>query len=50
MVPMLGGEVEEREQRLAILGETADRLVVLGTVFVGETSIAASAAARVGAP
>src|ERR1700742_59281 len=36
MVPVLSGEVEEREQRFAILGEAADRLLVLGTVFVGE--------------
>src|SRR3954469_7857686 len=36
MVPVLGGEVEEGEQRLPILGQAADRLVVLGAVFVGE--------------
>ena len=47
MVPVLGGEVEEGEQRFPVLGQTGDRLVVLGIV---DTSIAASAAARVGAP
>jgi hypothetical protein len=51
MVPVLGGEVEEGEQRFPIFGQAGDRLAVLGTVFVGKhTSIAASAAARVGAP
>ena len=48
MVPVLGGEVKKGEQRF--LGQTNDRLVVLGIVFVGDRSIAASAAARVGAP
>ena len=47
-VPVLGGEVKKGEQRF--LGQTNDRLVVLGIVFVGDRSIAASAAARVGAP
>jgi hypothetical protein len=46
MVPVLGGEVEEGEQRSPILGQTGDRLVYLSA----NTSIAASAAARVGAP
>ena len=50
VVPVLGGKVEEGEQRLAILGQAGDRLVVLGAVLVGEPSIAASAAERVGAP
>src|ERR1700751_640829 len=36
MVPVLGGEVEEGEQRFAVLGKTGDRLVVLGVVFVSE--------------
>ena len=36
MVPVLGGEVEESEQRFPVLGQTGDRLVVLGVVFVGE--------------
>ena len=34
MVPVLGGEVKKGEQRF--LGQTNDRLVVLGIVFVGE--------------
>ena len=33
---MLGGEVEEGEQSFPILRQAGDRLVVLGTVFVGE--------------
>ena len=33
---MLGGEVEEGEQRLPILRQAADCLIVLGAVFVGE--------------
>src|ERR1700730_2672831 len=36
MVPVLGGEVEESEQRFPVLGQTGDRLVVLGIVFVSE--------------
>src|SRR5260221_69699 len=36
MVPVLGGEVEEGEQRFPILRQAGDRLVVLGAVFVGE--------------
>ena len=36
MVPVLGWEVEEGEQRFAILRQAGDRLVVLGAVFVGE--------------
>jgi hypothetical protein len=46
MVPVLGGEVEEGEQRFPILRQAGDRLVVLGAVFVGEHSIAASDGAR----
>jgi hypothetical protein len=42
--------VEEGEQRFPILRQAGDRLLVLGAVFVGEHVIAASAAARVGAP
>ena len=33
---MLGGEDEEGEQSFPILRQAGDRLVVLGTVFVGE--------------
>src|SRR4051794_20162802 len=36
MVPVLGWEVEEGEQRFAILRQASDRLVVLGAVFVGK--------------
>src|SRR5450631_3859297 len=36
MVPVLGGEVEKGEQSISILGQAGDRLVVLGSVFVGE--------------
>ena len=36
MVPVLGWEVEEGEQRFPILRQASDRLVVLGAVFVGE--------------
>ena len=36
MVPVLGGEVKKGEQRFPVLGQTSDRLVVLGIVFVGE--------------
>src|SRR5271169_6426221 len=36
MIPVLGGEVEEGEQRFPILGQAGDRLLVLGAVFVGE--------------
>ena len=36
MVPVLGGEVEEGEQRFPVLGQTGDRLVVLGIVFISE--------------
>ena len=34
--PVLGGKVEEGEQSFPILGQTSDRLLVLGAVFVGE--------------
>ena len=47
MVPMLGGEVVEGQQRVAVLGGAFDRPAILGAVFLG--SIAASAAARFGA-
>jgi hypothetical protein len=33
---VLGGEVEEGKQSFPILRQAGDRLVVLGTVFVGE--------------
>ena len=36
MVPMLGREVEEGEQRFAVLRQAFDRLVVLRVVFLGE--------------
>src|SRR6516164_11486971 len=36
VVPMLGRKVEEGEQGLAVLRQAGHRLVVLGTVFVGE--------------
>ena len=36
VVPMIGGKVEERQQRLAILDEAFDGLVVFGRVFFGE--------------
>src|SRR5713101_4331955 len=36
MVPVLGGEVEESKQRFPVLGQTGDRFVVLGVVFVSE--------------
>ena len=36
MVPVLGGKVEERQQRVAILDQAFDGLVVFGRVFLGE--------------
>jgi hypothetical protein len=36
MVPVLGREVEEGEQSAPVLGQAGDRLLVLGTVFLGE--------------
>src|SRR5450631_2510824 len=36
MIPVFGWEVEEGEQSLPVLCQAADRLVVLGAVFVGE--------------
>src|SRR6266481_2162887 len=36
MVPVLGREIEEREQSFSIPGQTGDRLVLLVAVFVGE--------------
>src|SRR5437764_11531973 len=36
MVPVLGGEVKKGEQRFTVLGQTGDRLVMLGIVFVSE--------------
>lgn len=36
MIPVFGGEVVERQQRLAILCQAVDRLVVLRAVFLGE--------------
>jgi hypothetical protein len=36
MVPVLGREVEQREQSLPLLCQAGDRLVVLGAIFDGE--------------
>ena len=49
MIPMLGRELIERKQCLAILGQALDRLVVFRSVFLGEDVIATSAEARFGA-
>src|SRR3954451_24634149 len=35
MVPVLGREVEEREQGFPVFRQTGNRLIVLGAVFVG---------------
>ena len=48
MVPVLGREVEEREQGFP--GLSSNRQPYLATYLSANTSIAASAAARVGAP
>ena len=40
MVPVLGGEVEEGEQRFAVLAKAGDRIVVLGIAFVSEHNAA----------
>jgi hypothetical protein len=36
MRPVLRGEIEERQQRIAILEQAIDRLVVFGRIFLGE--------------
>ena len=36
MRPVLRGEIEERQQRTAILEQAIDRLVVFGRIFLGE--------------
>ncbi len=36
MRPVLGGEIEQRQQRIAILEQAIDRLVVSGRIFLGE--------------
>ena len=36
MVPVIGGEVEEREQRLSISDQAIDGFVVFGRLFLGE--------------
>lgn len=36
MIPVLGREVVEGQQRVAILGQAFDRAAVLGAVFLGE--------------
>ena len=33
---MLGGEVEEGEQSFSVLGQAGDRLLISGSIFVGE--------------
>jgi hypothetical protein len=33
---MLGGKVEEGEQRLAVFGQAGHRLVIIGPVLLGE--------------
>ena len=49
MIPMLGGEVDERQQRLAVLDQAGDGFVVLVPYFSAKVLMAASAAARVSA-
>src|SRR5215831_1936491 len=36
MIPVLGGEVEEGEQRFPVLREAGNGLIILGVVFVSE--------------
>src|SRR5262245_10027508 len=36
MIPVLGGEVEEGEQRFQVLREAGNGLIILGVVFVSE--------------
>jgi len=36
VIPVLGREIEERQQRLAVLGQAGDGFVVLGAVLLGE--------------
>jgi hypothetical protein len=36
MVPVIGGEVEKRQQRLSVFDQAIDGLVVFGRVFLGE--------------
>lgn len=36
VIPMLGREVVEGQQRVAVLGEAFDHPAVLGAVFLGE--------------
>jgi PleD family two-component response regulator len=50
MVPVLGREVEVGEQSFSILGQAVDRLSYLAPYFSANTSMAASAATRIGAP
>ena len=50
MIPVLAGEVKEGEQRFPILRQAGDRLSYLTLYLSANASIAASAAARVGAP
>jgi hypothetical protein len=47
MIPMIGRKAEERQQRLPILDQALDGLVVfLGVYFSAKIAIAASAEAR----
>ena len=50
MVPVLGGKVEEGEQSFRSFVRQATAFSYLGSYLPANTSIAASAAARVGAP
>ena len=36
VVPVLGREVVERQQRVPVLGQAGDRLLVLGPILLGE--------------
>ena len=46
MRPVLRGEIEERQQRVAILSRQSTALSYLGAYFSAKIVIAASAAAR----
>ena len=50
MVPVLGREVEEGQQGLAVFGQAGTALGYFAPYFSSKTVIAVSAAARVGAP
>ena len=36
MVPVIGGKVEKRQQRLSVFDQAIEGLVVFGRVFLGE--------------